>query len=83
MDRTGIGNAIIAGIASADTALEQMSEIVTHLERAGWVIVPREPTPEMYLAAYAANGGKWADDEYEPPPKICWREMIDAAVARS
>lgn len=40
----------------------------------------REPTEGMYRAAYAANGGKWADDEYEPPPKVCWREMIGAAL---
>lgn len=41
----------------------------------------REPTPEMYIAAYAANGGKWVDDEYEPPPNVCWPAMIDAALA--
>ncbi|MBR1230178.1 hypothetical protein JQ600_35375 [Bradyrhizobium sp. AUGA SZCCT0176] len=41
----------------------------------------REPTEGMYRAAYAANGGKWTDDEYEPPPKVCWLAMIDAALA--
>ena len=40
----------------------------------------REPTEEMFVAAYAVNGGKWTDDEYEPPPKICWSAMIDAAL---
>jgi hypothetical protein len=42
-DRVEIGNCIIAGMAEGGTCLEQMSEIVTCLELAGFVIVPREP----------------------------------------
>jgi hypothetical protein len=40
----------------------------------------RKPTPDMYVAAYAANGGKWTDDEFEPPPNVCWPAMTDAAL---
>ena len=39
----------------------------------------RTPTPDMYIAAYAANGGKWTSAEFEPPPKECWKSMIDAS----
>lgn len=57
MDRTEIGNCIIAGIAEGGTCLEQMSEIVTRLELAGWVIVPREPTSEIANAFYGQDNG--------------------------
>ncbi|HXJ61324.1 MAG TPA: hypothetical protein VNU68_32170 [Verrucomicrobiae bacterium] len=77
-----IGNAIIAGIASGDGPLEQMSEIVTHLERAGFVIVPREPTADMIerglMALANAGCGSpirgWAAGD-------CFRAMIAAASA--
>lgn len=39
----------------------------------------REPTPEMFRAAYAENNGKWMDSEYAPP-NACWRAMINAAL---
>jgi hypothetical protein len=42
IERTDIGNAIIAGIAEGGGVLNQMSEIVTHLELAGFVIIPKE-----------------------------------------
>jgi hypothetical protein len=80
MDRTEIGNCIIAGIAEGGTCLEQMSEIVTRLELAGWVIVPKEPTKEMKTA------GAEAMPDYDPSvddAEQCWGAMIDAAVARS
>jgi len=64
-----IGNAIIAGIASGDGPLEQMSEIVTHLERAGFVIVPKVPTEEMKRAFYGSSDG-WD----------FWPSMINAAL---
>lgn len=35
---TDVQDAILAGIASGDDALEQMSSIITHLERAGFII---------------------------------------------
>lgn len=50
IERVEIGNAIIAGIAAGDGALEQMSYICTRLEEAGFVIVPKEPTREMWAA---------------------------------
>jgi hypothetical protein len=75
MDRTEIGNCIIAGITEGGTCLEQMSEIVTRLELAGWVIVPREPTQEMLDSCGNGECAKWAPG--------AWLNMIDAAVARS
>ena len=45
----------------------------------GLCLVPKEPTRSMYEAAYAINGGKWTDSEYEPPPKDCWAAMLAAA----
>lgn len=71
--RTDIGDAIIAGIASGDTALEQMSEIVANLEKAGFAIVPREPAPEMLRAGFLADEG------CEMPGQI-YRAMIDQAL---
>ena len=40
-DDPSIGDAILAGIASDDSALEQMIAIKTNLERAGFAIVRR------------------------------------------
>lgn len=42
-DQDEIGNCIIAGIAEGGTCQQQVSEIVSRLELAGFVIVPREP----------------------------------------
>lgn len=39
---TEVADAIVAGIASEDTPLEQMSAIVSNLERAGYAIVPAQ-----------------------------------------
>lgn len=78
MDRTEIGNCIIAGIIEDGTTLERMSEVVTRLELAGWVIVPREPTQEMVKAGASRSvlrGGYEVD--------VTWKLMIDAALARS
>ena len=87
MDRTEIGNCIIAGIAEGDGVLNQMSEIVTRLELAGWVIVPREPTTAMLKAACASMspGKRPTPDRVNVKEKhrIRYGAMIDAAVARS
>lgn len=50
MDRTDIGNCIIAGMAEGGTCLEQMAEIVTRLELCGWVIVPKVITEDIAAA---------------------------------
>ena len=71
-DRVEIGNCIIAGMAEGGGVLNQMSEIVTRLELAGWVIVPREPMPEMLTAGFLADEG------CEMPGRV-YRAMIDAA----
>ena len=70
-DRVEIGHCIIAGIAEGGTCLEQMSEIVTRLELAGFVIVPREPTQEMLDACGNGECRKWAPG--------AWLNMVDVA----
>lgn len=77
MDRTEIGNCIIAGLADGDNCLDQMSEIVTRLELAGWVIVPKEPTQEMLDAVTAADQHKPWDNKTMAG---VYREMIHAAL---
>ena len=87
MDRTEIGNCIIAGIAEGDGCLEQMSEIVKRLELAGWVIVPREPTKAMLKAACASmSPGKRPTSErvnVKEKHRIRYGAMSDAALAQS
>lgn len=75
MDRTEIGNIIIAGMTDEGLLVERMSEIITRLEAAGWVIVPREPTQEMLDSCGNGECARWASG--------AWLNMIDAAVARS
>lgn len=62
---TDVQDAILAGIASGDNALEQMGQVITHLERAGFVIVPREPTGQMVLLRTDPD---------------TWRRMINVAL---
>lgn len=75
IERTDIWNAIIAGIAEGGGVLNQMSEVVTHLELAGFVIVPKDPTQDIL--------------DCRPPfmtvqdARAMWRTMMDAAVART
>jgi len=78
MDRTEIGNCIISGISEYGGVLNQMSEVVTRLELAGWVIVPREPTTEMIADGQAA----WRNDPLKRSTTL-YKAMIDAAVAHS
>ncbi len=47
-ERVEIGNAIIAGIGAADTAVDQMAEIITHLERAGFAVVEAAKQGKCY-----------------------------------
>lgn len=56
MSDPAIGDCIIAGIASGDGPLEQMSEIVTHLEQGGFVIVPKSAID-------------WLDGSAQPPAR--------------
>ncbi len=49
---TDIADAIIAGIGSADSAVEQMAASVTNLERAGFVIIPRPQHEAALLGAF-------------------------------
>lgn len=57
IERVEIGNAIIGGIAEGGGCLEQMSAIVEHLNLAGFVIVPKEPTEAMI------EKGMWSRSE--------------------
>jgi predicted ATPase len=54
-DRVPIADAIIAGIASCDSSLDQMVQIVANLEHAGFVIAPKEPTQIMLDEVTAAD----------------------------
>ena len=75
MDRTEIGNIIIAGMTDEGLLVERMSEIVTRMELAGWVIVPKEPTQEMLDSCGNGECRKWAAG--------AWLNMTDAALSRS
>lgn len=48
--------------------------IVENLRAAGFVIVPREPTPEM------VSRGQFALEEIEETAAAAYRAMIDAAL---
>lgn len=82
MDRTEVGNCIIAGIAEGGGVLNQMSEIVTRLELAGWVIVPKEPTEDMIEKAIWSRS---QDGRYGPREMATtiYGNMVKAALARS
>lgn len=77
INRVEIGNAIIAGIASGDDALEQMSEIITHIERAGFAIVPRALTDSMRVAAVNTLPPQKIGDP--PLYQALWGRMLAAA----
>lgn len=49
-DRVDIADAIIVGIAGGGTVLEQMARVVHMIGEAGYAIVPKEPTREMWAA---------------------------------
>lgn len=70
-ERVEIGNCIIAGIAEGGGCFNQMSEIVTRLDLAGFVIVPRQPTQEMLDSCGNGECAKWAPG--------AWANMIEAA----
>lgn len=78
-----IGDAIIAGIASGGGPLEQMSEIVSHLERAGFAIVPA--TGGDAVAATPSIGDDWScaadfldDIEVDAKGMCRWADVANA-----
>lgn len=71
-DRVGIADAIIAGMAGGDDDLERLACIVKRLDEDGYVIVPKEPTPEMIESAYY--------DALDEDAKGVWVSMVEAAV---
>lgn len=84
-ERLAIGEAIIAGIASSDNALNQVQDIIDNLAKAGFVIVPRDPTNAMLKAACASMspGKRPTPDRVSVKQKhrIRYGAMIDAALA--
>lgn len=52
-------------------------EIRKHLEAAGYVIVPKEPTKEMVDAAYETEDLKHGEPLHDGPEPI-WHAMISA-----
>lgn len=78
IERTDIGNAIIAGIASGETALEQMGEIVAHLERAGFVIVTSSEIERLRAALGEAL--IWLDCNAKNESRYQFRDEMIAAV---
>lgn len=64
----------------AEVDMEAAAAVLTAIEAAGMVIVPREPTEEMIQAA--KNAALYLDScEYDATePAGIWRTMIDAAT---
>lgn len=62
MSDPAIGDAIIAGIGAEDSALAQMSAIVTNLERRGFVLIPRSQYDALMAAAKALKRIRHWDD---------------------
>lgn len=65
----------------------QKTALYLHAERArvpdGWVLVPREPTPEMVEAgARAVSDHSWGDSTTKECNEIAWEAMLAAAPSQ-
>lgn len=56
-----------AAITAADTAMAQPVPVQA-VAPEGWVLVPKEPTPEMVAAYLAANHTYWKEMDEGPAP---------------